>query len=143
MDHRAFHGPFNEMLAALGSLEGGAFSGIGYGFYRLNGSDAVSKKGDNLFLGAGLAWTPIDGTRLLSFQLGASWERYARDVVAGAEVRESGGDQLLLHPTLVWGAGRFLVFAVVSLPVYRSVRDPAQQDRWRAGAGVTYAFASP
>jgi hypothetical protein len=30
-----------------------------------------------------------------------------------------------------------LVFAVVSLPVQRAFRDPAQQDKWRAGLGIT------
>jgi hypothetical protein len=65
---------------------------------------------------------------------------YAHDRVAGSEVQASGGDQLLLHPTVVWGSGPVLIFAVVSLPVYRSFRDPVQQDRGRVGAGVTYVF---
>jgi hypothetical protein len=140
MDHRAFHGPVDGMFALLGSLERGAFSGIGYGFYRLNGSDAGTKKGDNLIFGGGLAYTPVDGHQILSFQLGASYELYARDELAGADVAASGGEELLLHPTVVYGRGPVLVFAVVSVPVQRSFRDPVQQDRWRAGFGVTYVF---
>jgi hypothetical protein len=140
MDHRAFHGPWNAMLAALASAERGPFSAIGYGFYRLNGSDAGAKKGDNLIAGAGLAFTPIDARQILSFQLGASFERYARDTLAGAPPAASGGDELLLHPTVVWGAGSVLVFAVVSLPAHRDFAQPLQQDRWRVGGGVTYVL---
>ena len=142
MDHPAFHGPFNGMFAVLGSLERGPWSGIGYGFYRLNGTDSGAKKGDNLILGSGLAWTPIDSKQLLSLQVGASYEFTARDMLAGTDVAASGGDELLLHPTVVWGAGPVLVFAVVSLPVYRSFRDAVQQDRWRVGLGLTCVFGT-
>ncbi len=97
---------------------------------------------DNLILGSGLAWTPIDSRQLLSFQIGASYEIAARDVLAGSEVTSSGGDELLVHPTVVWGTGPVLVFAVVSLPVYRDFRNPVQQDRWRAGVGITYVLGT-
>jgi hypothetical protein len=140
MDHRAFHGAVDGMFALLGSLERGAFSGIGYGFYRLNGADAGTKKGDNLIFGGGLAWTPVDAAQILSFQLGVSYEQYARDVAAGRAVEDSGGNELLLHPTIVWGKGSVLAFAVVSVPVQRELRTPLPQDRWRAGFGVTYVF---
>lgn len=140
MDHRAFHGPVDGMFALLGSLERRPYGAIAYGFYRANGLDADAKKGDSLTVGGGASWTPIDGAQLLSFQLGFSFERYARNVSAGAEVAASGGDELLLHPTIVWGREPLLVFAMMSIPVYREMRDPLAQDRWRAGLGLTYLF---
>lgn len=58
-----------------------------------------------------------------------------------SQVRDAmtGGWEILLHPTVVWGpGGDVLLFAMGSIPVVRSFRNEAQQDRWRVGAGVIY-----
>ena len=143
IDHPAFQGSMGGMFAALGSLERGPFSGIGYGFYKLQGSSGGNKKGDSLFLGGGFAWTPLDepGGRLFSVQLGWSVESYFQNTLAGAIDEGSGGKAVLAHPTLVFGpGGKVLLFALCSVPVWQSYRNPADEDRWRAGAGVTWLF---
>jgi len=143
IDHPSFHGAPGGLFAALGSVERGPFSAIGYGFYKLHGSSGGDKKGDNLFLGGGVAWTPWEepGGRLFSAQLGWSYESYFQNRVAGALVEESGGTAVLAHPTLVVGpGGKLLVFALCSIPLWQSYRNPADEDRWRVGAGVTWLF---
>jgi hypothetical protein len=133
-DHEALHGPFNALGALLGSLESGAFSGIGYGFVKQNGP-----RGTDLFAGGGFAWTPFDDPsteRLLSFQLGVSLER--RLPKNGTD----GVSRLVVHPTIVWGPGaHLLVFAVVSVPALQR-GNPNEQDSYRAGGGIVWLFGS-
>jgi hypothetical protein len=144
IDHDAFDGPLDAVFGLLGSVERDALSAIVYGFYRYNGSRDGSKDGDNFILGAGAAWTPLDDAasgRLVSIQLGLSYETYARDQEAGVRVNDSGGWGLLIHPTVVWGPSEhWLMFALVSIPVSQSYRDQAQEEHWRVGFGVTYLF---
>jgi hypothetical protein len=131
-DHAAFDGPVNGLGAVLGSLEAGAFSGIGYGFFKQNGDN-----GSDVFAGTGLAWTPWDDVvtgRLLSLQLGLSFER--RLPKSGVD----GVSRFIAHPTLVWGpAADFLVFAVVSVPVTQR-GNPEEQDSYRVGGGAMFLF---
>jgi hypothetical protein len=127
-DHPSFDGSFIFQGAALASAERGPFSGIAYGYWRSSGN----RKPENLFFGSGLAWTPIDDGHghLFSAQLGASYE-ISFDV----------GNQLLLHPTIVFApGGSLLFFAVVSLPVHRHMTNPALQDDYRLGAGAIFLF---
>jgi hypothetical protein len=142
VDHAAFDAPMDYMLAGLGSIEKGPFSGIGYAFGRIHGSSLGDRAGNLLFLGGGLAWTPLDNPsseRLLSFQAGISHERYARDVVGGRPDPSSGGSGTLIHPTVVWGpGGRVLLFGMTSAPLTQSYRDPAAEDRWRVGFGIIW-----
>jgi hypothetical protein len=145
VDHAAFRGPLDGMGAAIAGIERGAFSYNGYAFYRRHGVESGgTRAGDNLFLGGGTAWTPFDDPvheRLISFQLGLSYEIYARHTEAGAAVPDSGGSGLYLHPTVVWGpGGHILVFASTSLPAYEDYRNTADNNRWRAGAGVIFLF---
>ena len=146
VDHAAFSGPIDWMAAALGSVERGPLSAIGYGFYRRHGTDSVGAHvGDNLFLGAGIAYTPFDDPareRLLSFQLGSSYEIYGSNSAGGVTVPATGGRGLYLHPTVVWGpGGRILLFAMTSLPAWEDYRNPADNNRWRVGAGVVFLFS--
>jgi hypothetical protein len=131
-DHPAFDGPLNALGAALASGEVGAFSGILYGFFKQNGP-----KGADVFSGAGFAWTPWDDPateRLISFQLGLSFER--RLPRAGTD----GVSRLMAHPTIVWGPGSdLLVFGVVSLPITQR-GNPEEQDSYRFGGGVMFLF---
>ena len=126
-DHRSFDGPLIGQAAALVSGERRPFSGIAYTYWRSAGNG----KPQNLFFGSGLAWTPLDeGDRLFSVQLGASYE-----------VSFDVGNQLLLHPTVVFApGGHLLFFSVVSLPVHRHMTRPDLEDEWRIGAGAIFLF---
>ena len=143
VDHDAFDGPLDYMGAALGSVERPPFSALAYVFARRNGTDGDRHTGDNLFAGGGFAYTPWDDPateKLVSFQLGLSYEMYFRDTVAGVD-QETGGRGILAHPTIVWGpGGQILVFGLVTLPITQRYRDEAQEERWRVGAGVMYLF---
>ena len=146
VDHATFRGPLDGMLAATAGIERGPLSWISYAFYRRNGTDSAgARAGDNLFLGAGMAYTPFDDPareRLLSFQLGLSYEIYARSTLAGAPVADSGGSGIYLHPTLVWGpGGRILLFASMSLPAFEDYRNTADNNRWRVGLGIIFLFS--
>ena len=75
LDHDFGEGAFASIVAGLLSVEKGKFSAIGYGFYRRPGAYESVREGGNVFLGGGLAWTPIDDEgRLASFQVGLSHE---------------------------------------------------------------------
>jgi len=142
VDHKAFAGPMDYMAAALGSVEKGSMSGIAYGFGRMHGTSGNTRTGNNVFLGGGLAWTPLDqpsSKYLLSFQAGLSHEMYFKDTFAGVKDPATGGWGTLLHPTIVWGpGGRVLLFGSTSFPVAQSYRDPSSKDRWRFGVGVVW-----
>lgn len=145
IDHRAWTGPPDTMGAVLGSLERGKWSAIGYTVARFNVEDPDgNKNGDNLFAGGGVAYTPNEDSqtgRLFSYQAGWSFEHYARDRVNGRPDPNTGGDVLLIHPTVVYSPGHgLLLFGVVSVPVWRDFRDSAAQDRYRFGAGVVYGW---
>lgn len=146
VDHATFHGPLDGLTAVTAGIERGPLSWNSYVFYRRNGTDAAgAHAGDNLFLGGGMAYTPFDDPareRLISFQLGLSYEIYARNTLAGAAVADSGGRGLYLHPTVVWGpGGHILLFATTSLPVFEDYRNTADNNRWRAGAGIIFLFS--
>jgi hypothetical protein len=58
-------------------------------------------------------------------------------------IDDSGGWELFASPTLVWSpAAGTRFFTYVSLPFAQDYRSPAQEDRWRAGLGIIYSFAS-
>jgi hypothetical protein len=145
VDHGAWTGPVEPMAAVLGSLERGEWSAIGYSVMRFNVEDSEGNKdGDNLFLGGGLAYTPSENFqtgRLISYQAGWSFEHYARDRVNGQTARNTGGNEFLLHPTVVYSPGHgLLLFGMVSAPLWRVFEDSAEQDAYRFGTGVVYAW---
>ena len=146
VDHAAFRGPLDGMVAALAGIERGPFSWNSYAFYRRHGTDSAGARvGDNLFLGGGMAYTPFDDPareRLVSLQLGLSYEIYARSTESGALIPDSGGRGLYLHPTVVWGpGGRILLFAMTSLPAFEDYRNMADNNRWRVGLGIIFLFS--
>jgi hypothetical protein len=56
-------------------------------------------------------------------------------------VNDTGGWDLLVHPTVVWGPSEhWLIFALVSIPLTQNYRTPAQEEHWRVGLGLTYLF---
>jgi hypothetical protein len=145
IDHRAWRGPVDSMGAVLGSLEWGKWSAIGYTVARFNVEDSEGNKdGNNVFLGGGLAFTPNEDFqtgRLISYQAGWSFEHYSRHRIAGRPAHNTGGEEFLLHPTVVYSPGhRLLFFGIVSVPLWRDFQDPAQQDAYRFGTGVVYAW---
>ncbi len=141
IDHPSFQGPIDSMGAMMGSLEYGPFSAIAYSFYRHNAANFLDKSGDNLFLGGGLAYTPVDDQNILSFQLSFSYETYFADVVNGEIDNQTGGRGFIVHPTVYYSPGyNVSFFGVVSLPAWQSYADPTAQDRFRIGTGVIYQF---
>jgi hypothetical protein len=144
MDHASFKGSVGFLGAAMYSIEYQSTSAITYGYYRRRSEYQGSREGDNLFFGAGLAVTPWDDPsteRLVSFQLGFSYETYFKDFVAGQRVDQSGGWGALIHPTIVWGPGAHLLwFNLVSIPVAQSYANPVARDQWRFGSGLVYLF---
>ena len=145
IDHRAWTGPLDAMGAVLGSLERGKWSAIGYTVARFNIEDSDDNKdGNNLFVGGGLAYTPRENFqtgRLFSYQNGWAFEHYSRDRAQGQTDPNTGGNEFLLHPTLVYSPGRnVLFFGIVSVPVWRDFKDSSAQDSYRLGAGVVYAW---
>src|SRR5262249_49190932 len=94
----------------------------------------------NVFAGGGLAWTPIDNEsegKLLSLQLGASYERTTREREERLPVALSGGSGTVLHPTVVLDIGGHVqMFGIVSVPVAQSWRNPDDRQRWRFGSGA-------
>jgi hypothetical protein len=124
-----FDRPPNYLSGLLASLERGAFSAMAFGFGTLRSAG----QGNELFTGGGLAWTPVDGERLLSLQVGATYEHLFRD---------GAGGQVVLTPTVVFApGGHWQLFAMAALPVVQGRTDPLERDLWRVGGGVIYAFA--
>ena len=112
LDHRFGKDAVGGIAAALGSVEVGQFSVIGYGFYRRQGTYRSARESANLFIGAGAAWTPIDDPsgRILSVQLGVSRESMSREEEDGAAVHASGGSGVFAHPTLLGDPSKAVVF---------------------------------
>ena len=141
--HDVFDRPPSYVGALLGSVEYGAFSAIGYGFGSFRSADSHgTREGHELFAGGGVAYAPIDSEhRLLCIQLGASYEYLFAERENGAAVANSAGGQVMLAPTAVLGLSEhWQIFAMTAFPVHQGRTGPEHRDRWRAGAGVIYAF---
>jgi hypothetical protein len=118
-------------------------SAVVLGYYQVNArGDRDAKKGNNGLAALGLGFTPLDEPgRMVSFQVGLAAEVHERDVQAGKLVAASGGAEFLASPTVVWGPSRRLRFFLYgSIPFAQSYRATAQEDRWRAGAGIIRSF---
>jgi hypothetical protein len=144
IDHGAFKGPFGWMIAGLSSFEVGALSVISYVFLHQHLSHGGETHGSSFYVGSGLAYTPWDDPsteRLVSLQLGVSYELETADTQDGRDVPGTGGWAVLAHPTLVWGpGGHVLLFALASLPMVQRRESPEIEEGWRVGAGVIYLF---
>ena len=139
------HGSFNGIAAGIVGLGWRSLAAVMLGYYRINGSDGGgSKKGNNGLAGLGMTYTPVDtADRLLSVQLGVAAEYHEKDILGRIPIDDSGGWELFASPTLVWSpAAGTRFFTYVSLPFAQDYRSPAQEDRWRAGLGIIYSFAS-
>lgn len=143
LDHGFGRDAVAGIAAALGSVEVGQFSAIGYGFYRAQGAYRGERESANVFVGGGLAWTPIDDPsgEILSLQLGVSHESMSREQQNGTDVPGTGGSGVFAHPTFLWGLSQnALFFAQTSLPITQNWRDDSQQERFRIGTGLILVF---
>ena len=137
IDHKFGKDSLASIAAGLMSIEKGQFSLIGYGFYRRQASYRENREGANFFLGAGVAWTPIDDTKLFSIQLGLSRETHFRGHVAGITETNSGGHGVYAHPTVLYGLSQnLMMFGQTTIPISQQFRDDADRERFRAGAGI-------
>lgn len=138
LDHDFGKGAFASIMAGLMSVEKGEFSAIGYGFYRRPGAYKTVREGGNVFVGGGLAWTPIDDEgRLASFQVGLSHETTLDAEASGVRELDSGGSGVFVHPTVLFGRSQSLLFfAQTTLPLRQRWDDPADRERFRVGGGV-------
>jgi hypothetical protein len=145
LDHEFGRGPIGSIAAGLMNVEMRPFSVIGYGYYHHAGRYRGARESGNLFVGAGGAWTPVDDAqsgRLVSLQLGASYERTSAEQKDGRKLPESGGSGLFIHPGIVWGANEHVqLFALVSLPVAQQWRASDDRQRFRFGTGVILILA--
>ena len=141
LDHKFGKDSLASIAAGLMSIEKGAFSVIGYGFYRRQAEYQEDREGANLFLVAGVAWTPIDAARLFSVQLGLSRESHFRGQIGGVTDVNSGGHGVYAHPTLLYGLSQqLLIFGQTTIPVQQRFRDAGDRERFRAGAGIVWVL---
>jgi hypothetical protein len=138
LDHPFADGAFAGVLAGLMSVEKGQFSVIGYGAHRRPGTHHGAREGSNLFLGGGVAWTPVDEeARIFSLQLGVSHETTFDERLNGAPLPQTGGSGLFAHPTVLLGRSqRVLFFGQTALAMHQDWDDVADRERFRVGAGV-------
>ncbi|OFW07113.1 MAG: hypothetical protein A3I61_08375 [Acidobacteria bacterium RIFCSPLOWO2_02_FULL_68_18] len=144
LDHEFGHDSIAPIAAGLASVEAGAMSAIGYGFVRNPARYEDTEEGANVFLGGGVAWTPVDRQdQLLSLQVGLSRESQRRSEAGGLALPHTGGWGVYVHPTVVYGASqRLLFFGQVSLPVHQEWRDPAEKETFRVGTGAMLRLGS-
>lgn len=124
IDHPAFDGPLDGMVALVAATAWRDVSGALLAFYTRRGNDDA----DDLLFGARAAWTPWDDAltrELLSLELGVSSEIHFAPEVDRA---------VLLHPCVRWNpGGRFALFAAFGMPLWQGRADG---EAWRATAGV-------
>ncbi len=140
MDHAFGHGPFGQIVAGLVSVEKSPIAAIAYTYYHHTGVFEGDRESGNLFMGGGVAWTPIDDDaagKLFSLQLGLSHEQTFAVEEQNMPLADSGGSGVFLHPSVVWQTNpRLQFFALVSLPVTQEWRSPSDHQRFRLGAGT-------
>jgi hypothetical protein len=140
IDHDFFEGAPAVVAAALLGIERRPFSVIGYGFLHRYAERHELRESGHTFLGAGVAWTPIDAPqagRLFSVQFGLSHETTAREVFHGARIDDTGGWALVAHPTVAWSTSEHVLFFVsTSLPLADQWRNTAERERFRIGTGA-------
>jgi hypothetical protein len=142
-DYPPLQGPTNYLFAGMLGFEWQKLAAVLLGYYRVDALDHVgSKKGNSALVALGFAYTPVDEeARMVSLQVGLAGEVHERDVLRGTSVDASGGAELFASPTVLWGPSKHLRFFLYgSIPIVQSYRSVAQEDRWRAGAGVVYSF---
>ncbi len=140
MDHAFGRGPIGEIAAGLFSVEKRPVAAIAYVYYHHTGIYDGARASGNIFVGTGVAWTPIDDDnrgKLLSLQLGLSHERTFAVEQGGVALADSGATGVFLHPGIVVSTTpRLQFFGLVSLPLTQEWRSLADRQRFRLGAGT-------
>ena len=140
VDYDFFDGPPALVTGGVLGVERRPVSVLAYGVvHRYAERHGVTDSG-NTFLGAGIAWTPIDDEpagKLLSLQVGVSHERTLREEAAGVAVDNTGGWAVMVNPTLVFATGpRTLVYVSATAPLADHWRNTLERERFRLGAGT-------
>jgi hypothetical protein len=142
IDHPFGHGRVGSIAAALISVEKRPIAAIAYTYLHKAGDYQGDRASGNVFAGGGIAWTPVDDEargKLLSLQLGTSYEHTTREREGGVPIEQSGGRGTFLHPTVVFDIGTHVqIFNIVSLPIAQSWRDPDDRQRFRFGSGAIF-----
>lgn len=140
VDYDFGDGPAALVTGGVVGIERRPVSLLAYGVVHRYAERRNVRDSGNTFLGAGIAWTPLDDEpngRLLSVQCGVSHERTWREVVAGVPRADTGGWAVMAHPTVVVAAGpRTLLYATAAVPMADRWRQAADRERFRVGAGT-------
>ena len=141
-DHQFGQGAFGEIAAGLFSVEKRPVAMIGYVYYHHRGVYNGARDSGNTFAGGGVAYTPIDDEdhgKLLSFQLGMSYERTFQSEENGAAVADSGSSGVFIHPGIVFDLTPTLqMFGLVSLPLAQQYNSLVDRQRFRVGTGIIW-----
>ena len=141
-DHPFGQGAFGEIAAGLFSVEKRPVAMIGYVYYHHRGVYNGVRDSGNTFAGGGVAYTPIDDEargRLLSFQLGISYERTFQSEENGVPVTDSGSSGVFIHPGIVFDLTPTLqMFGLVSLPLTQQFNSIVDRQRFRLGTGIIW-----
>jgi hypothetical protein len=141
-DHAFGQGAFGQIAAGLFSVEKRPIAMIGYVYYHHRGVYNGVRDSGNTFAGGGLAYTPIDDEdrgKLLSFQLGMSYERTFQSEDNGLPVADSGSSGVFIHPGIVFDLTPTLqMFGLVSLPLTQQFNSIVDRQRFRVGTGIIW-----
>ena len=141
-DHQFGQGAFGEIAAGLFSVEKRPVAMIGYVYYHHRGVYDGARDSGNTFAGGGVAYTPIDDEdrgKLLSFQLGMSYERTFQSEENGAPVADSGSSGVFIHPGIVFDITPTVqMFGLVSLPLTQQYNSIVDRQRFRVGTGIIW-----
>ena len=138
-DHPFGKGAFGQVAAGLFSLEKRPLAFITYVYYHRRGVYDGTRDSGNTFAGGGLAYTPIDDEehgKLLSFQVGMSYERTFKSEENGLPLADSGGSGVFIHPGIVFDITPTVqMFGLVSLPLSQRWNSVVDEQRFRLGTG--------
>ena len=141
-DHAFGQGAFGQIAAGLFSVEKRPIAMIGYLYYHHRGVYNGVRDSGNTFTGGGVAYTPIDDEdrgKLLSFQLGMSYERMFQSEDNGIPVADSGASGVFIHPGIVFDLTPTLqMFGIVSLPLTQQYNSIVDRQRFRVGTGIIW-----
>jgi hypothetical protein len=141
-DHPFGQGAFGEIVAGLFSVEKRPIALISYVYYHHRGVYNGERDSGNTFAGGGVAFTPIDDEdrgKLLSFQLGMSYERTFQSEENGVPVADSGSSGVFVHPGIVFDVTPTVqMFGLVSLPLTQQFNSIVDRQRFRVGVGLIW-----
>jgi hypothetical protein len=144
MDHPFGRGTPGSIAAVMVSAEKRPFAGIAYTYLHRAGSHQGNRSNNNLFVGGGLAFTPLDDEehgKLLSFQIGASYEETSQEEEGGVPILLSGGHGTFVHPAFVFDIGPHVqIVNLLSVPISQSWRSLNDRQRFRFSSGAIFTL---